>query len=62
MLLFDQDINDPSERWQSFVHSSPPYNCLHIEIWRREWPGPRIVVRAEMHPEMNLASLYWREP
>jgi hypothetical protein len=62
MTLFDQDIQDPNERWRPWEYAPPPLNWLYLEIWRREWPGPRIITPAEVSPEMNVAGLYWRTP
>ena len=62
MTLFDREIADPGAGWRPWAHSPPPLDWLHLEIWRREWPGPIIVTPAEIHPAMNVAGLYWRTP
>ena len=60
MLIFDQDIRDPAQRWAPWAWTPPPLNWLYLEIWRREWPAPRFVAPCEVSPEMNVAGLYWR--
>lgn len=62
IMPFDQALSDPTEGWKPywFPETHPALNWLHIEIWRREWPGPKIVSQAEMHPAMNVYDLYWR--
>jgi hypothetical protein len=56
------DILDPAEGWRTYLGTPPPLDWRYLELWRREWPGTRIVSRDEMHPAMNVADLYWREP
>lgn len=62
MLLFDQAIQDPTEGWKPWVHVLPPLNWLHLEVWRREWPGPRFVTMSDIYPDTNVNGLYWRQP
>jgi len=58
--LFDEEIADPDRMWVPYCYLPPPLNWLHIEIWRREWAGPRIVSQAEIPPWLNVDGLYWR--
>ena len=62
--LFDLAVTDPAEGWRPYWYpeTHPPLNWLYLEIWRREWPGPKIVTPAELFPAMNVFGLYWRAP
>ena len=59
--LFDLEIADASRGWLPYLHRMPAGNLLYLEIWRREWPGPRIVYQPELPSWLNVHGLYWRE-
>lgn len=59
---FEEAVRDPEQRWAHWIDRPPPLDWRHLEIWRREWPDPVIVTRGEIHPETNVAGLYWRAP
>lgn len=60
MNLLDIEISNSDCRWKSWLDQPPPPNWLHLEIWRREWPGPKIVSQAQVPSWMNVNGLYWR--
>ena len=60
MLLYQSVRDDPG--WHLWIVLPPPPNWLSLEIWRTEWPAPRLVTPSEIYPEMNVDGLYWRAP
>jgi len=53
----------PEDGWREWVNewmcSSPPRGVL-IQMDRPEWEKPWIAYCEDVHPEMNVAGLYWR--
>jgi hypothetical protein len=50
----------PDGEWTEWRHLPPPNNTP-IELMRRDWIGPVVLVdKTTVAPEVNVAGLYWR--
>lgn len=49
----------PTPEWRECTVVVPPKNDI-IEIMRREWKTPTTTRWGDIHPQMNVADLYWR--
>ena len=52
-----RDGND----WTLVLAEFPPTD-RPLEFIRREWDKPVVMRWIDMHPAMNVADLYWRDP
>lgn len=55
---------DITEGWLGWI-DSPPRTYLGgdnypIEIMRQSWDKPVVIYAKDLHPEFNVAGLYWR--